>query len=197
MFILHARTQREQLVADLKRFSLFNCLDNREFAQLASPHSTGIAKVAVHDYLPNEIIAEEGQHQLDHLHLVVQGAVRMEKVLHLKSKDGHSSAEKGTSAALKDLAWAVAEKVNCGIGEIKTYEHFGLAEMLHCCIAKNNQGEKGSSLPAPCRFSAKSNEMTTRVLKISSTDFLKIMPLATINQLLDKFRNEVYKTVPA
>ena len=119
---------------------------------------------------------------MDNLHLVVQGTVRMEKVLHLKQKDGHSNAEKSTSAAMKEANWpTTSEKINCGIGEVETYEHFGLPEMLFCCIAKTQQGEKGSSLPSPCRFSAKNSTMITRVLKISSGDFLKAMPVASIN----------------
>ena len=86
----------------------------------------------------------------------------------------------------------------CGIGEVRTYEHFGLEEMLYTCVAKGGQGEqgeKGKSLPASCRYSAKGSEMATRILKINCDDFLRITPNSHINKLLDKFKNEAYKTL--
>ena len=79
----------------------------------------------------------------------------------------------------------------CGIGDVKTYEHFGLDEMLHCCIAKDGQGEKGEkgkSLPAQCRYSAKGTEMVTRILKISCTDFLRFVPKRQVDKMLEKIR---------
>jgi len=120
----------------------------------------------------------------------------MEKALHLKSNGGQgatSAGDAGTSAAMKKITWqGVSEKVSCGIGEVQTYEHFGLPEMLYCLVAKNHQGEKGTSLPASCRYSAKHQEMVTRVLKISSHDFIKIMPKKALDELLAKYKYEYY-----
>ena len=47
LFVHTARRQRDHLVAELKRFSIFNCLDNSEFEHLATPHSVGAPKVTV------------------------------------------------------------------------------------------------------------------------------------------------------
>jgi len=47
LFVHTARRQRDHLVAELKRFSIFNCLDNFGFERLATPHSAGAPKVTV------------------------------------------------------------------------------------------------------------------------------------------------------
>lgn len=71
LFVNHARIQRDQLIADLKRFSIFNSLDNTVIEKMASPNQTGIPRISVHEYVPNEIIVDEGQYGLDCLFLVV------------------------------------------------------------------------------------------------------------------------------
>ena len=85
--------------------------------------------------------------------------------------DNDASAPVSTSAAMKQYKWSnLVEKIMCGIGEIKSYEHFGLPEMLHQCVISPGRKsiiggtgiapggqfpEKGKSLPSSCRYSAK------------------------------------------
>ena len=84
IFVDQVYNQYEGLRLELMRFSILNSLNTEEISYLAT---IGQSQTQVLDYLPNEIITEEGYKNMDHFYLVVSGCVRMEKFIYLQNKN--------------------------------------------------------------------------------------------------------------
>ena len=68
IFVDQVYIQYEGLRLELMRFSILNSLNTEEISYLAT---IGQSQTEVLDYLPNEIIVEEGYKNMDHFYLVV------------------------------------------------------------------------------------------------------------------------------
>ena len=60
------------------RFPLLRNLNHKDYSYLAS---LGQSKTKVHEYLPDEVIVDEGFDHMDHFYLVIQGRISMEKTV--------------------------------------------------------------------------------------------------------------------
>ena len=133
------------------------------------------AGAEIKEFLPDEIILSEGK-KVDSFYLVMQGAVRMEKMVSVKSNNNWPKSKDKWQNVSKN------QTIACTIGEVLSYEHFCLRECL--------LSELGKPGPAQCRYSAKDKEdppsdtMTVKILKISYQAFKKSIPKATLRDVM-------------
>ena len=163
--------QLNNLIKDMKRFELLQCLNTREIEYLAK-------QVKVYQYLDNEVIINEGHYPMDHFYLVSNGTVKMEKLVQLQQNHLWPKSKK---------CWhklSMVEDVSCLMGEIPTHEQFGLREMLFKEVDKINQLEY---LPAQCRYSAKCGKDIAVIYKVSYFAFKNVMPKSEIDRLLNYY----------
>lgn len=113
---------------------------------------------------------------MDSFYLVLHGSVRMEKMVSVKSNNVWPKSKDKWQNVQKN------QTIACTIGEIISYDHFGLRECL--------LGELGKLAPAQCRYSAKDKEdppsetATIKVLKIHYKNYRECITKQMLRDLL-------------